>query len=679
MDKRKRFKLTLEIFRDIFKICPRVKGQDFDALPTDEEIVSFLRELGHTGKINSLNDVVVDQMHQPWRTFTALINKSLFGKTTGLDKLVSPRHKSFECKLPSEECKTMFKLLLGNFIYQIKQQEPIKSKKDVPELTLDFTKVIITLFLTQDKAVKLSNPEMKETKAYKTYIGFATGATPPKKARKFKKLAFPQLSTSQLQQEGVVIRETPEMPLSKKKEKMTVEKRKGIDLLSEVALTEEAQYEEARKKSLSDFPKTHPSVSSIIIKTAPSATKIKPFVTNEGTSVKPGVPNVTEEESFESEAESWGNDEDDSNDDHDSSGKDSDQENNNDDDKTQSDNENESNFEHETDENESGSKSEQEENEEDIGDDEEEITDKAEGDEEMDYTTSQLYDDVDIRLNKPVQADDKTVQKEGTDAELTNNISILMQKFCSLNGFHSILKTKPANTYTPYSTCLSYHRFSPVYSTVIPQSLPSFTPPPQQSTSTPPLTTEATNPQSSLPNFASVFQFNNKVSALEKDEVSNFAPPEIQRMVTKSFEEVVLAKEFSQPQSSYEAAATLTEIEHQVSPNQNLAETSFTNKANQSLALQKSDMPQDQEGNLGNDDDEPMKETVSKRDWFTKPTQPQEPTDPDWNDGKTPQQGPTQSWLMTLASSADKSESKETFYAIDEALPSPIDFSCITS
>ncbi|GJV68795.1 hypothetical protein Tco_1484304 [Tanacetum coccineum] len=36
MDKRKRFKLTLEIFIYIFKICPRVQGQDFDALPTDE-------------------------------------------------------------------------------------------------------------------------------------------------------------------------------------------------------------------------------------------------------------------------------------------------------------------------------------------------------------------------------------------------------------------------------------------------------------------------------------------------------------------------------------------------------------------------------------------------------------------------------------------------------------------
>ncbi|GJU93631.1 hypothetical protein Tco_1318387 [Tanacetum coccineum] len=42
-----------------------------------------------------------------------------------------------------------------------------------------------------------------------------------------------------------------------------------------------------------------------------------------------------------------------------------------------------------------------------------------------------------------------------------------------------------------------------------------------------------------------------------------------------------------------------------------------------------SDMPQDQEENLGKDDEEPKEKVASKRDWFTKPTQPQEPTDPD--------------------------------------------------
>ncbi|GKA28607.1 hypothetical protein Tco_0714852 [Tanacetum coccineum] len=53
-------------------------------------------------------------------------------------------------------------------------------------------------------------------------------------------------------------------------------------------------------------------------------------------------------------------------------------------------------------------------------------------------------------------------------------------------------------------------------------------------------------------------------------------------------------------------------------------------------------MPQDQEENPSNDDEEPKEKVASKCDWFTKPTQAQDPTDPDWNVGKTAQQGPTQ-------------------------------------
>ncbi|GJR99104.1 hypothetical protein Tco_0315613 [Tanacetum coccineum] len=83
-----------------------------------------------------------------------------------------------------------------------------------------------------------------------------------------------------------------------------------------------------------------------------------------------------------------------------------------------------------------------------------------------------------------------------------------------------------------------------------------------------------------------------------------------------------------------------------------------------------SDMPQDQEENLGNDDVEPKEKVASKRNWFTKPSQPQEPTNPDWNVGKTPPQGQNQSWLMTLASSAEKPS--KTF---DELMSTPIDFS----
>ncbi|GKD74955.1 hypothetical protein Tco_1333237 [Tanacetum coccineum] len=68
-------------------IYPSVPGSDFDALPSKEDTISLLRDLGHTRVINSLNDVVIDQMNQPWRTFAAIINRSLSGKTSGLEKL----------------------------------------------------------------------------------------------------------------------------------------------------------------------------------------------------------------------------------------------------------------------------------------------------------------------------------------------------------------------------------------------------------------------------------------------------------------------------------------------------------------------------------------------------------------------------------------------------------------
>ncbi|GJR86057.1 hypothetical protein Tco_0210068 [Tanacetum coccineum] len=85
-----------------------------------------------------------------------------------------------------------------------------------------------------------------------------------------------------------------------------------------------------------------------------------------------------------------------------------------------------------------------------------------------------------------------------------------------------------------------------------------------------------------------------------------------------------------------------------------------------------SDMPQDQEGNLGDNEDEPRNETASRRDWFKKPTPPQEPTDPDWNIGKTTQKRPTENWFMTLAASTSTDKSLKDF---GELMRTPIDFS----
>ncbi|GKC85744.1 hypothetical protein Tco_1141461 [Tanacetum coccineum] len=79
----KRFSMNVEVFREILNICPRILGQDFVEPPSKEEALSFIRELGHSGEIKYITDVIIDYLHQPWRTFASLTNKYLCGKVSG--------------------------------------------------------------------------------------------------------------------------------------------------------------------------------------------------------------------------------------------------------------------------------------------------------------------------------------------------------------------------------------------------------------------------------------------------------------------------------------------------------------------------------------------------------------------------------------------------------------------
>ncbi|GJY50439.1 hypothetical protein Tco_0441286 [Tanacetum coccineum] len=79
--------VNVDNFRDMLKICPKLPSQIFEEPPLEEEILSFIRDLGHTGEIKFLSNVNVNHMHQPWRSFAAIINKCLSGKTTALESL----------------------------------------------------------------------------------------------------------------------------------------------------------------------------------------------------------------------------------------------------------------------------------------------------------------------------------------------------------------------------------------------------------------------------------------------------------------------------------------------------------------------------------------------------------------------------------------------------------------
>nr|GFD27221.1 hypothetical protein [Tanacetum cinerariifolium] len=86
VDNRKRI-VNLEYFREMMHICLRLPGQTFDDLLFEEEILAFFIFLGHSEEIKKLTDVNINKLHQPWRSFAAVINKCLNGKITGYDSL----------------------------------------------------------------------------------------------------------------------------------------------------------------------------------------------------------------------------------------------------------------------------------------------------------------------------------------------------------------------------------------------------------------------------------------------------------------------------------------------------------------------------------------------------------------------------------------------------------------
>ncbi|GKA07296.1 hypothetical protein Tco_0686520 [Tanacetum coccineum] len=150
-------------------------------LLSEEDTVSFLRELGHTREINSLNDVVVDQMHQPWRTFAALINQGLSGKTSGLDKLCLSKpqilwarkdvlpsiHQIYHSPLPYSRKVTFLESLTARIKEQVKDQLPQILPKEVSNFA---SPVIEKLIKESHNEVTLANILLDKMEKSESYL-----------------------------------------------------------------------------------------------------------------------------------------------------------------------------------------------------------------------------------------------------------------------------------------------------------------------------------------------------------------------------------------------------------------------------------------------------------------------------------------------------------------------------
>ncbi|GJU65529.1 hypothetical protein Tco_1247364 [Tanacetum coccineum] len=282
----KKHVVNLEYFREMLQICPKLPGQQFEEPSFEEEILTFLRDLGHTGEIKVIIDVNVNKLHQPWRLFVVVISKCLSDYAY---------------------------LLWEDFVYQVEN----KNEKRSNEMYYPrFTKVIVNFFMTKDSSIprrnkvnwhfsrddpmfttikvvsrhedtqlygaifpdELTNKAIKDSESYKEYYAIASGAEPLKTKASVKKKQAASNTTknpSTAKSKRLKTLAKAAKP-AKKKQPAKTSKDKSLTVLSEVALTEAEQMKLAIERSKTQTHSSHASGSGA----------------DEGTGVIPGVLDV---------------------------------------------------------------------------------------------------------------------------------------------------------------------------------------------------------------------------------------------------------------------------------------------------------------------------------------------------------------------------------------------------
>nr|GEW93190.1 hypothetical protein [Tanacetum cinerariifolium] len=87
----------MEVFKEILQICLRLLDQEFDKPPSEEEILSFIKELGHTGKIKNITAVVIDNRDakKQGKIYYPRFTKAIIHHFLSKDKSISMRNRMF--------------------------------------------------------------------------------------------------------------------------------------------------------------------------------------------------------------------------------------------------------------------------------------------------------------------------------------------------------------------------------------------------------------------------------------------------------------------------------------------------------------------------------------------------------------------------------------------------------
>nr|GEX93914.1 hypothetical protein [Tanacetum cinerariifolium] len=256
----KKHTVNLESFREMLHICPRLPHQLFIEPPFKKEILAFLWFLGHSGAIRRLTDVNINKLHQPWRSFAAIINKCLTKKSSGYHSLRLSQAQIMWGLYHKRNVDFAY-LMWEDFVYQVKHKD---TKKSNEMYYPRFTKVIIHHFMSKDPSIPRRNKVnwhyVRDDHMFSTikleYYAVATGATPPKPKASVRKTR----SSSDTTITPPTAAAGPRLTTSEKgKQAAKASKAKSLFALSEVAMTEAQQLKLVTKRSLQQ---THISQAS---------------------------------------------------------------------------------------------------------------------------------------------------------------------------------------------------------------------------------------------------------------------------------------------------------------------------------------------------------------------------------------------------------------------------------
>nr|GEW75893.1 hypothetical protein [Tanacetum cinerariifolium] len=84
------FDLTKETRREALQITPVNNNQAFISPPSSDALINFVNELGYQKLVRNLSNVITNNMFQPWRALTTIINLCPTGKTSEFERPRGP-------------------------------------------------------------------------------------------------------------------------------------------------------------------------------------------------------------------------------------------------------------------------------------------------------------------------------------------------------------------------------------------------------------------------------------------------------------------------------------------------------------------------------------------------------------------------------------------------------------